>query len=168
MAANRTLQAALWSRMARSPRGFTLVELMVVVALVAVLAALAAPSMRGYASQQRVKNASLDLMNTLLQARSEAVKRNDTVNVTPLTAGNWAAGWQVAVTAGPLVHQGAYSSVNFACSGGGCAGLSYDGTGRLTGSAARVQVSSPDATAVRCITVDLSGRPRTAKSACPS
>ena len=46
--------------MNRKPRGFTLIELMVVVALAAILAALAAPSFKSFVSGQRVKAAASD------------------------------------------------------------------------------------------------------------
>jgi type IV fimbrial biogenesis protein FimT len=80
----------------RQARGFTLVELMIVVVIMAVLASLATPSFRSFIISQRLKTASFDLYSSLLFARSEAVKRpNGSVRVTPADVSNWAGGWVV-------------------------------------------------------------------------
>jgi type IV fimbrial biogenesis protein FimT len=57
-------------------RGFTLIELMVVVALVATVMALVGPSVRELLATQRVRGISAELMTDLQYARSEAVRRN--------------------------------------------------------------------------------------------
>ena len=56
-------------------RGFTAIELMVVVAIVAVLAALAGPSFTPMIERWRVRSAAEDLTSTFYLARSEAIKR---------------------------------------------------------------------------------------------
>jgi type IV fimbrial biogenesis protein FimT len=66
----------------RSQRGLTIIELMVVVGVVAVLAALAAPSLRDLMARQRVAAINAELMTDLQFARSEAVARNRDVYVT--------------------------------------------------------------------------------------
>ena len=58
----------------RSATGFTLIELMVTIAIAAILATLAAPSFREYIVSQRIKNASFDLFTALTLARSEATQ----------------------------------------------------------------------------------------------
>lgn len=63
-------------------RGFTVIELMVVVALVAVILALAAPSMYDYLVRQRVAGINAELVTDLELARSEAIARNADVYVT--------------------------------------------------------------------------------------
>src|SRR4051812_38092652 len=54
-------------------RGFTTVELMVAVGIVAILAALAAPSLLAMIATQRVKTATFDLYSAMSYARSEAI-----------------------------------------------------------------------------------------------
>ena len=61
--------------------GLTVIELMVVVALVGVLIALAAPSMRSLMSAQRVASINAELVTDLQFARSEAARRNRDVHV---------------------------------------------------------------------------------------
>ena len=71
--------------MARLPtppaRGLTVIELMVVVALLGVLVALAAPSLRGMIAVQRVRGVNAELVTDLQYARSEAARRNRDVSV---------------------------------------------------------------------------------------
>ena len=62
-------------------RGLTIIELMVVVVLLGVLVALAAPSMRGLISVQRVRGVNAELVTDLQYARSEAARRNRDVSV---------------------------------------------------------------------------------------
>jgi len=76
--------------------GFTLLELMVVLAIVAILAAVGLPFMRDTILNQRVRTAGTDAHLGLLLARSEAIKRNANVNIEN-AGGSWAAGWNVCV-----------------------------------------------------------------------
>lgn len=84
-------------------KGFTLIELMVVIAIVAVLASLAAPSFNTLATAQALRSASSELHISLLQARSEALRTNRNVYVVPVSATDpaittdWAAGWTIFV-----------------------------------------------------------------------
>ena len=59
--------------------GFTAIELMVVVSIVAILAALAAPSFSPLIENWRVRESAEQLQSTLYYARSEAIKRGGQV-----------------------------------------------------------------------------------------
>jgi type IV fimbrial biogenesis protein FimT len=63
-------------RAAPAGRGFTLIELMVVVALAAILLALAAPSFTGTLARKRMEGVAEVFGTDLQYARSEAVTRN--------------------------------------------------------------------------------------------
>ena len=63
-------------------RGFTAIELMVVVAILIALAAITLPSLSGWASKQRLKGVARDLITHFQMARMEAVKRSTTVALT--------------------------------------------------------------------------------------
>jgi type IV fimbrial biogenesis protein FimT len=67
--------------------GFTLVELMVVVAVVGILAVIAAPSMSALIRWNRLTGASGELTSALQIARSEAIRRNARVTVCASTNG---------------------------------------------------------------------------------
>ena len=66
----------------RGDSGFTLVELMVVLAVVALLLLFAAPSFREMMEAQRVRGVSDQFLTDVQFARSEAVARQETVAVT--------------------------------------------------------------------------------------
>jgi type IV fimbrial biogenesis protein FimT len=64
-------------RPVRHDQGLTLVELMVVVAVIVILLMVAAPSMRDFIETQRHKSVHAELATDLQYARSEAVSRSD-------------------------------------------------------------------------------------------
>ena len=66
----------------RSVAGVSLVECLVVIGLVAVIAASAAPSFQSLLARRAVEGLASELATDLLWARSEAVARNDGVRVT--------------------------------------------------------------------------------------
>lgn len=71
-------------------RGFSLVEAMVTVALMATLAALAAPSFEGSLARFRVRTTTDSIAAGLQLARSEALRRSQAVQFTlGAQAGNW-------------------------------------------------------------------------------
>lgn len=80
-------------------RGFTLVELLTLLALVSVLTALAAPAMTDLAAARRQDAAAATVAGAVRLARSEAVKRAALVVVEPLTAGAWTGALRVYVDA---------------------------------------------------------------------
>jgi type IV fimbrial biogenesis protein FimT len=61
--------------------GFTLIELMVVVALVAILLAIAAPSFTSTLARKRLEGVANELATDIQYARSEAAQRNSAVGV---------------------------------------------------------------------------------------
>ena len=70
--------------------GFTLVELMVSVAVLGVLLVMGVPSLRGVIENGRIRTAGESMKYGLALARSEAVRLN-----TPVEFVNEAGGWQV-------------------------------------------------------------------------
>lgn len=71
----------------RGSRGFTIVELMVTVAVMAILAAIGVPSMQGLVRNFRLNGAAGEMSAALQLARSEATRRNARVMVCPSSDG---------------------------------------------------------------------------------
>jgi type IV fimbrial biogenesis protein FimT len=78
-------------------KGFTLIELMITLAILAIVLGLAAPAMSDFVIRQRVSGQASELMLALAMARSEAVKQGADIAVLPATnAGTgWTDGWCV-------------------------------------------------------------------------
>ena len=155
-------------------KGFTLLELMVTVAVAAILATLAAPSFRQYILNQRIKSASYDLISALSLARSEAITRNCNVNIVQ-NGGSWIGGWVVTTDAGTctggtatqlFTHEAFNSGISITAPGNP-ATITYGRGGRTTtaatvftlGSASTVNGVNP-----RYVTICLSGVPRSTTS----
>lgn len=80
--------------------GFSLIELMVVIAIAAVLAGLAVPSFQGLIASSNLTSATNDLVATLARAKSDAIRRGNRVTVCMssdgancTTTGTWTQGW---------------------------------------------------------------------------
>jgi type IV fimbrial biogenesis protein FimT len=69
-------------RSAHAAAGFTLIELMIVVAIAAILIVIAAPSFNEFLAKRRVEGAMSELVTDIHYTRSEAVSRNEAVRMT--------------------------------------------------------------------------------------
>jgi type IV fimbrial biogenesis protein FimT len=69
----------------RRPRGFTLIELVVTIALLGLLLLAAAPSIMEWLRGSRIRNVAISMTTGLQQARMEAIRRNAPVRFTLVT-----------------------------------------------------------------------------------
>lgn len=150
----------------RPQHGFTIIELMITVVIVAILAAIGVPSFNELILSTRIKNAASDIYGSLIYARSEAIKRGANVTITP-ASGLWINGWQVAAGSIALKNQDALSQLKIECPAGtNCAQtITYRRDGRLSGIANTLTFvvdeaspTTPRRVAMRCVTVGLSGQ----------
>ena len=84
----------------RRTHGFSLIELMVVIAIAAIVSSLAAPSFSRMLNANRIQTAASALQGDMSYARTEAVKRGSWVSICPSTnqstcdtTNAWQNGW---------------------------------------------------------------------------
>lgn len=101
--------------LARSQQGFTLLELIVAISIMAILAAIAAPSFNTWRQQSHLKAQAREVFGAFQRAKSEAVTRNTTVTVT-FEEGIGAAGkWEISdsIAKGEMISGVQISNVSF-------------------------------------------------------
>lgn len=91
--------------MVRKERGFSILELMVVVGIIAILAAIAVPNMSSYMDSRRVVNAAEAIYSQVVYARSEAISRSSdvVVRLLPGNSNTWALGVSSVAGCDPTV-----------------------------------------------------------------
>jgi type IV fimbrial biogenesis protein FimT len=159
---------AVTHRVPRRERGFTMSEMMVAVGVVAILTAVAAPPMLAMIASQRVKTATFNLYSAMSYARSEAIKRNAVVTVSPRN-GAFSNGYDLMTGGSVLRSQQGDAGVSISAPAG--LELAFDGYGRLT-VPSRYQLELTygriGATPKRCVVVSTTGRPTIASEDNPA
>ena len=158
-----------------------MLELLAVIAIMAILASIAIPGFGYLAASTKVKNAATDVYLAMIRARSESVKRNRAVAVvaTSGNAGNWGAGWQIIADGNNdgdfldvgadddrlIIEQGVVKRVAISMAANT---VIFRPTGRVSGAAPNFDVKSEDAQypLERCVSTDLTGRPYVKPEAC--
>ena len=142
-------------------RGFNLVEIVVVIAIISILASIAVPSFTGMIARMKAQGTASDLHMALIKTRSEAIKRNANVKLAVASGGK---GWTIY----PSTAQGnileSYS-VNGGVSISGNL-VEYNSSGRAGVVSFGIKAVMGSETAERCVSTSLSGLPKVKKSAC--
>ncbi|SDH38069.1 GspH/FimT family pseudopilin [Pseudomonas panipatensis] len=90
-------------------RGFTLVELMVTIAVAAILLTIAVPSLTDTTLSGKLRASANDLVTSAALARSEAIKRNAVTSLCPSSdgascgSGGWEQGW-IVITGSTVIQ----------------------------------------------------------------
>jgi type IV fimbrial biogenesis protein FimT len=79
-------------------QGFTLVELMITLAILAIIISMAGPSFVTMINNNRATGATNDLIASFQLARTEAIKRNETVLIQSKNGTNWSDGHRIQVS----------------------------------------------------------------------
>lgn len=152
-----------WSG-ARRHNGFTLVELMVTIAVLAIIATIAVPSFTSTLVATRIRSAASALQGQLMFARSEAIKRNADVT---LTWSSGSAGWSSTTSVGTTTL--ASSSGTGALATVSSTSVTFQPTGRTTASASvtfEIDQSGGGSGSVRCVVLRSSGAPSVCQNTC--
>jgi type IV fimbrial biogenesis protein FimT len=148
--------------MLKKQAGFSMTELMVSLAIAAILGAVAVPSFSGLADSKRTQNYAMELYGAIAKTRSTAFKLNRNVSLVAKD-GDWAKGWQVLDPADATIVLEDHGPAPGVAIDTGQTQLTFNASGRLPiGSTAPQMVVSTDddvASHFQCVSVDLSGRP---------
>jgi len=154
--------------------GFSLVELMVTLVVMGIVMSVAVPNFIGMIDRNKVIEAGNRLTASIMQVRSEAIKRNSPIALRSNTTHDWHLGWSMyagAYTGGDAVDAGevpirvvAASNDGVTITGDNQAGmwLSFFANGMLNenANATFIICNNGDAATGRILTVDRGGRTR--------
>ncbi|MAS82303.1 MAG: hypothetical protein CMF45_06405 [Legionellales bacterium] len=149
--------------------GYTILELMIVIAMVGVLLSIAVPSYQDFLKDKCLTTNANLLVTSFQQARSEAVKRSANVKITREGSSDWSDGWTISKaphddanilrivnTTCPMTILEQTSRIEFTYGSDGF----IDATGELKLCDAR------EAETGRTITLSIIGRPSTDRHEC--
>jgi type IV fimbrial biogenesis protein FimT len=161
------------------PRGFTLIELMVAIMVLAILLGVAVPSFRDAALGSRLTAYANDLVASAQIARSEAIKRNAPVRLCVSAGGaacedgSWEVGWIVVTAGGEVLQRQQSISGDFRfLEAGGADEITFPATVvGVTPASFTVCRATPVGNQERVVTISASGSAsvvRTTDGACPA
>jgi len=152
--------------------GFTLVELMITIAMAAILVTVAVPGFQGFVLNNRMTGNANDMIATLGYARSEAVKRAADVTVCASNdgescSGTWTAGWVVLDNADNVLRAQEAPGGTTTLTGAGT--IIFSANGRMTTPAAATTLTlcpGKDDIQGRQIVIEPTGRAGVVSAAC--
>jgi prepilin-type N-terminal cleavage/methylation domain-containing protein len=97
-------------------KGFTLLELLITITVLAIIMAFGVPNLTGFFEKQRVTGAAQSFMSDVQYARAESIKQNTDV-VIQLDATQWCYALDDTPVASPCLCAGASSAANCTING---------------------------------------------------
>ena len=89
----------------KQQHGFTLIELMVTLAVLTIVLTVGVPNFQNFMLKHRISTAANTLIGALNLARSEAIKRGSDVKMIRLGNGAWEGGWQIqSASSGEIIR----------------------------------------------------------------
>jgi type IV fimbrial biogenesis protein FimT len=167
----KTHRLAVQGRLRRNP-GFTLVEMMIVVSIIALLLAIGVPSFRYVTTSNRASTEINGLLGDLQFARAEAIREGQQIDVCATTNGTscvtsgttWNTGWLVMTTAAtPVILrvQPAFNSLDTLQSNHSIKVVSFSRNGFTVGLPSAITFtlhdSSSNAQYTRCLSLTIIG-----------
>jgi len=161
--------------------GFTLLELMVTIVIMAILLALALPSFQSSLRSNRVATGTNELLASLSLARSEGIRSTRGGGVCSSAdgatcGGDWDSGWIVwtevdgdgVLDAGETVVRYSQGKQQLDVEGT-AAEIAFDGRGRIMASNGEAIDLAPagQTEPARCIQITVTGQTRMLRTACP-
>lgn len=167
----------------RADDGFTLLELMVTLSVLAILLAVAIPSFRQTLQSNRVSTRVNELVGTIAYARSEAIRSSRGVGLCPSADGSscgkdWSSGWLVwsdfngngTRNDGDTVVRSLSVGVGVATSGPTTGILAFDSRGRSRSGGVSFSIQPTDCESneplLRTLTVSATGGTSVSKGTC--
>ena len=136
--------------------GFTLIEMMIVVAVMGILSAIAAPNLTHYMAERRLNGAARMVMSDLMNARMLAVTLSRNVQVTFSTSANVYYTYDAAGTPATRYVQTDFGYHDVSVSANG--NPTFTPAGRLSGLSCTVTLGSSALTQQKTVSVSSAGR----------
>jgi len=149
-----------------SNRGFTMIEMMVSIAVLVILAMIAVPSFREASLSSQLRSAANDFIASANFARSEAIKRGNAVTLCVSAdglscgTGGWEQGWIVLSGTNVLQHESAAPNGFKVSAAGSVATLIFQpiGVGATAATLTVCRATPTVGSQERVVTVDATGR----------
>ena len=144
--------------------GFTLVELMVTVAVIAVVLVIGVPGIANMKRSSDLTTASKDLVAALNYARAEAVRQGLGIDINPIS-GSWANGWRVELGGTAIREFAAPPTGSSVALTTGTAPVTFAALGNAA-AASCFDISVTGSSEVRSVPISPSGRVTTCRDTC--